>query len=201
MRYDNGYRGGYQRANQERDLVNRNFRGHPVDDVHTQRPGERNGWARDRGDFATQPATQRHPVDPRENMFPDRGERDFLGHSYGPAAYDNFPRGLYDQDHMQVGRDRMRGYDREMGRTHRHEGGAGGPIRGYDRGFGGAARGYDRGFRGGTMHGTHAGRYGADYVVRPTGRTGGPAMGHANPREPLGPLGDPGWDNRWPRRG
>ena len=203
MRYDKGYRGGYQRANQQRDVVNRNFRGHPVDDVHTMRPGERNGWAQDRGDFATQPSTQRdqhHLVDPRANMFPDQGERDFLGHSYGPAAFDNFPRGLYDQDHMQVGRDRMRGYDREMGGTQRYQGGAG-PMRGYDRGMAGPARGYDRGFRSGTTHGTHAGRYGADYVVRPTDRTGGPAMGHASPREPLRPLGEPTWTNRWSRRG
>lgn len=202
MRYDSGYRGGYGRANQERDIVNRNFRGHPVDDVHGTEPGGRSGWRGDRGDFVTQPAEyrgQHHLVDPRENMFPDRGERDFLGHSYGPAAYDNFPRGLYDQDHMQMGRDRMRGYDREMGRTHRYGGGA---SRGYDRGFGGGMRGYDRSMRGG-MERMRPGepRYGADYVVRPTGRAGGPMMGHAPPREPLRPLGEPTWTNRWSRRG
>jgi len=200
MPYDNGYRGGYGRANQQRDLVNRNFRGHPVDDVHTRRPGERGGWARDRGDFATQPAAyrnQQHLVDPRANLYPDSDERDFLGHSYGPAAYDSFPRGLYDQDHRQVGRDRMRGYDRQMG-TQRYQGGAGGgPMRGYDRGFGGPARGYDRGFRSGPTHGPRMGRYGAEYVVRP----GGPALGHAGPREPLRPLGETTWTNRWSRRG
>lgn len=210
MRYDDGYGGreDWRRrgpGNQSPDLRYAPFRGHAVDDVHTRHPGERSG-RRERGDFATRGLTGRNDVDPRINLYPQRGETDFLGRPYGPADYQDIPRGLYDQDHRQAALGRrydrdfgargydstMRGYDRGM--------------RGYDRGMRGMMRdfgmmpGYDRGLRG-ARHRGHGGGYGygQDYEAVRERFGGGPMMGHAMPGEPIRPLGEPTWTNRWSR--
>ena len=218
MRYDDGY-GGRERwrrqsepGNQSPDARYAPFRGHSVDDVHTRHAGERSGW-RERGDFATKPLTGHNEVDPRVNLYPRRGETDFLGRPYGAAAFQDIPRGLYDQDHRQAApggrydRDLVaRGYDRAMRGYDRGMRG----VAGYGRDFG-AMRGYDRGFgrTGGRYRGAggvrprgHGGGegYGQDYEAVRERFGGGPMMGHAIPGEPIRPLGEPTWTNRWSRR-
>lgn len=206
MRYDEGYgaRDGWrrdERGNQSPERAYAPFRGHAVDDVHTRHPGEGYG-RRERGDFATRGLTGRGEVDPRANLRPVAGETDFLGRPYGPAAYQNVPRGLYDQDHRQAalgrGYDRgMRGYDRSMRGYDR-------AMRGYDRGMRGTTMGYDRDF--GALRGPYRGMGG----VRPRGHGGGTGYGQdyeavrarfgAGPATGRGTYGDPTWTDRWPRR-
>jgi hypothetical protein len=199
MRYDNDVSpmGGWQRRDEPVRYAP--FRGQPVDDVHTRHSGEHPG-RRERGDFVTRGLSGRGEVDPRANLVPLRGETDFLGRPYGPAAYQNVPRGLYDQEHRQAALGR--GYDRGFG------------ARGYDR----SMRGYDRGMRG---HDHAPARYDHEYWVgrgydggmrgaRPRGHGGG--MGYGQDYEAVrdrfgaGPMqgrpmpGDPRWSDRWPRR-
>lgn len=214
MRYDNDVSpmGGWQRRDEPVRYAP--FRGQPVDDVHTQHQGEQTRHHREhagryeRSDFVTRGPTGRGEVSPRANLVPLRGETDFLGRPYGPAAYQNVPRGLYDQEHRQAalggGYDRgyvARGYDRSMRGYDRGMRGHARPMHGYDRGL---AR-YDRDF-GGMMHGRHHGIGG----TQPRGHGGGYGYGQdyeaVRDRFGAGPLpgrpmpGDPRWDNRWPRR-
>ncbi|HEX8243609.1 MAG TPA: hypothetical protein VF541_08940 [Longimicrobium sp.] len=84
------------------------------------RDAGRMGWRDGReGPWRTAFGTAAHPS---ENQWVEPGETDFLGRPYPPAAMDDRPWGLMEQDRMQAG--------------------PGGRPRGYDRGY---ARGYDRG--------------------------------------------------------
>lgn len=102
------------------------------------RDAGRMGW-RDLGPGSRHANFEQHPLP---------GETDFLGRPYPPAAMDDRPWGLIDQEQRQAryaGR-RIHGYDRGFG--------------GYDPGHRGYAADYGRGF-------SARQRYGADYDVRP----------------------------------
>ena len=141
MRYDDGYGrdyggryGGWQGGGPRYDEM---FRGR---ERHAGPPQGRRG--RDAGrmgwrDLGPGP----HP---QWNEHPLPGETDFLGRPYPPAAMEDRPWGLLEQNRRQAGYGGApRGYDQ------------GYYARGYDRGFG---RGYDRGGGFGARQ-----RYGGEY--------------------------------------
>jgi hypothetical protein len=121
---------------------------------------------------------------PSMNQHVDAGETDFLGRPYSPAAEEDVPWGLIEQDRMQAGR---RGYDagfqpggdgyaardnRGWSRGYDRSGGYAGGPRGYDRasGYGAGPRGYDQGggYAAGMRHGgTYGGSHGYDRDMRP----------------------------------
>lgn len=142
MRYDRGYGsqgygnyGGRYGGMPQYDSM---FRGR---ERHMGPPQGRRG--RDAGRMGWRDLGPSHPMGFEQHPMP--GETDFLGRPYPPAAMDDRPWGLIDQEQRQARyAGNARGYDRG--------------FRGYDRGYGGYAADYDRGYRARQRYGAGYGR-------------------------------------------